>query len=87
MRSEVLITHSLEVESKFPKVMKYKPFFFNDQRLLIVMFIENRKGIILHDSEKASRVGKEEEGFYSCDDNTYWEPFSGDIKLVIDNGK
>lgn len=84
MKSEILKVSQPDMPPEFPKVMRWK---FDRSRVLIVLFTEQREGVILFDGSMASRVGLFEGGFYECDDENYWEPFTGEIKLVINNGK
>lgn len=85
MKSEILKVSQPDMPPEFPKVMRWK---FDSSRVLIVLFTEQREGVILVDGSMASRAGRiYEGGFYEYDDDRYWEPFTGEIKLVINNGK
>lgn len=83
MNSEILVIRQPETVHEYPKVMRYKA----STRQLIVMFITHNKGVVLVDTLETARVGRLEENFFSSNDPDCWEPFSGDIKLVIKNGK
>ena len=87
MKTEILRTVIPKPTRNYPKVMQYLPASPDSTRMLIVMFTEDRKGIVLFDNEKLNRPGTLEEGFFPCTDPACWKPFSGDLKLCIRNGQ